>query len=188
VRHALGKRSELRVEVPNFLRTRGASGNASGLEDGSVGFKVMLSPGEGGFGLRRPRVSLIGAVGVPLGSRDFRQSGLQPEAKLLLGSDLSERVSLSSNLNAAYRSEEGERFGALSGSVSLGVGVTERVGSDVELFGFSPAGRPDSRFINGGLTYLLNDDFQVDARLGLGLNNDAHGPDVFFGFGVARRF
>ncbi len=148
----------------------------------------MLSPGEGGFGLRRPRVSLIGAVGVPLGSRDFRQSGLQPEAKLLLGSDLSERVSLSSNLNAAYRSEEGERFGALSGSVSLGVGVTERVGSDVELFGFSPAGRPDSRFINGGLTYLLNDDFQVDARLGLGLNNDAHGPDVFFGFGVARRF
>jgi len=189
VRHALGRRTELRLEVPTLSRTRGAAGRESGFEDGSIGFKTMLSQGSGGFGLKRPRISLIGDTSLPVGSSRFRERKLQPGVKLLLGVDLSERLSLSSNLNYADLSEEGDRFGEFSASLSLGIGVTERVGSYVEVFGFFPGGKRDnSRFINGGFTYLVNNDFQLDARLGFGLGNDAAGPDTFFGVGVSRRF
>ncbi len=189
VRHALGRRTELRLEVPSFSRTRGAGGRESGFEDGSIGFKYMLSQGAGGFGLKRPRISLIGDTSLPLGSRRFRERKLQPGAKLLLGWDLSDRMALSSNLNYAYLSEEGERFGEFSASLSLGIGLTERIGSYLEVFGFFPGGnRDNTRFINGGFTYLVNNDFQLDARLGFGLGNDVGGSDTFFGVGVARRF
>ena len=189
IRQALGRKTELRIEVPTRSQVRSPEGNASGFEDGSIGFKVMLSQGSGKLGLKKPRVSLIGATSLPIGSRDFRERKLQPEAKLLLGWDLSERVALSSNLNYAYLSEGGDRFGELSGSASLGFSLSDKVGSYLEVFGFFPGGdRDSSRFINGGLTYLVNNDFQLDARVGFGLGNDVKGPDTFFGVGVSRRF
>lgn len=189
IRHSLGRKTELRLEVPTFSRTRGAGGREAGFEDGSIGFKTVLSLGSGGFGLGRPRVSLIADTSLPLGSRRFRERKLQPGAKLLLSWELSDRVALSSNLNYAYLSEQGERFGELSASASLGVGLTDKVGSFIEVFGFSPSGdRDDSRFINGGFTFLVNNDLQLDARLGFGLGNAVKGPDTFFGVGLSQRF
>ncbi|MEP7037910.1 MAG: hypothetical protein ABI891_06175 [Acidobacteriota bacterium] len=38
------------------------------------------------------------------------------------------------------------------------------------------------------MTYLVNKNFQLDARLGVGLGNHTAGPDYFFGFGFAKRF
>lgn len=189
IRHALGHKTELRLEVPSYARMHGPPGKASGFEDGSIGFKVMIAKGSDKPGLKRPRVSLIGATSLPIGSRDFRERKLQPEVKLLLGWDLSERVALSSNLNYAYLSEDGDRYGELSGSVSFGLSLSDRVGSYVEVFGFLPGGdRSNSKFVNGGFTYQINKDVQLDARVGCGLGNDIEGPDYFFGVGVARRF
>jgi len=189
IRQALGRKTELRLEVPSYSRVHSPQGNMSGFEDGSVGFKVMIAQGADKPGLKSPRVSLIGATSLPIGSRDFRERKLQPEVKLLLGWDLSERVALSSNLNYAYLSEDGDRFSELSGSVSFGFSLSDKVGSYVEVFGFLPSGdRPNTKFVNGGFTYLVNNDFQLDARLGGGLSHDIKGPDYFFGVGVARRF
>lgn len=188
VRHALGKQTELRFEAPNYASSRGEGARTTNFEDGSIGFKRVLLAGSG-FGFQKPRVSLIGSVGLPLGSREVRGSGVQPGVKLLLGVDLNERFSLSSNLNAAYLKDEASRFNEISGSVSLGIGLSERLGSYVEVFGFAPGGeRESSKFLNGGFTYLLSPDFQLDARLGIGLGNHVDGPDQFFGVGASRRF
>ena len=188
VRHALGTQNELRFELPNYASSRGGDVRTSNLEDGSVGFKTVLARGSG-LGFRKPNVSLIGSVALPLGSRAVRGSGVQPGVKLLLGVDLSPRFSLSSNLNAAYLKDGAGRFGELSGSLSLGIALSGRVGSFVEVFGFAPGGgRESSRFLNGGFTFLLNPDFQLDARAGVGLGNRVDGPDHFFGFGASRRF
>ena len=189
IRHALGRKMELRLEVPSYARVHSTLGKASGFEDGSIGFKVMIAKGADRPGLKKPRVSLIGATSLPIGSRDFRERKLQPEVKLLLGWNLSEQVAVSSNLNYAYLSEDGNRYSEVSGSVSFGFSLSDRVGSYVEIFGFVPGGdRSNTRFINGGFTYLINNDFQLDTRLGCGLSNNIKGPDYFFGVGVARRF
>lgn len=190
VRQSLGHKTELRLELPTRSSTRSREfGGDSGFEDASVGFKTMLSQGSGKMGLGQPRVSLIGATSLPTGSRNRRSRQLQPEVKLLLGWDLSEKTALSSNINYAYQCDDGERFGELSASLSLARSLSNKVSSYMEVFGFVPNGdRASSRYINGGFTYLVDDNFQLDARLGFGLKNDVNGADHFFGFGAAKRF
>jgi hypothetical protein len=188
VRHGVGDNVELRFEVPSYLRARGLAGRESGLQDGSLGFKVILRRGTDELGLKNPHISLIGAANLPIGAQRFRGSGFLPEAKLLIGANLTERVSLTSNLNYAARREDGDRYSEFAASLSLGVKLTERVGTYIETFGFLPGGRPDSKYINGGFTYLVNNDLQLDARLGRGINNSGGEPDYFVGVGVSQRF
>ena len=188
LRLATGPRTELRVNAGSYLLTRGPEGRASGFEDITLGFKVKLRDASRRYGVGVPDIALIAETTLPTGARTFRENTLQPEAKLCLGWDLSERVALSSNLNFAYPSEEGERFSELSGSVSVSNSFTERTGGYLELFGFAPGGksRPNTSYVNGGLTYLVNNDYQLDARAGVGLNG--YGDDYFLGLGAARRW
>lgn len=188
LRVSLGARSELRVGVPNYARLRGGPGRSSGLEDASLGAKFRLIEAGEGFGLRRPAVSLIVATSLPTGARAYRSRVLQPEAKLCLSADLSKTLAVAANLNYAYLSDEGGRYGEPSGSLSFAAGLNERTGAYLEYFGFYPGGaqRPDLHYLNGGATYLINNDYQLDARIGKGLNGVSH--DYFVGFGAARRF
>ncbi len=43
-----------------------------------------------------------------------------------------------------------------------------------------------TKCLNTGLTYLVNADFQLDARAGVGLNGEKN--DHFVSFGASRRF
>jgi hypothetical protein len=186
VRVAAGGRSEIRVGVNSYIVSHdGVTGRASGKDDVSLGFKVRLS--EGGDGWGRPRVSLIGETAAPSGARAFREAKWQPGLKLLLGWDLSERLGLASNINYASASEGGQRFNQFGGSVSLGYAVNERTGVYAEVFGFRPGSfkGAGTEFFNTGVTRLLHDDLQLDARVGVGLNR---GTDYFAGVGVSRRF
>lgn len=49
----------------------------------------------------------------------------------------------------------------------------------------SASGGPSNSF-DGGFTYLLRDDLQVDASAGVGLSDDA--DDWFVGLGLSLRF
>ncbi len=83
--------------------------------------------------------------------------------------------------------ENGSRFFQTSASVTIAIAVTERLGAYPEYFGLYPntEGSDSAHTINGGLTYLISNDFQIDARLGAGLNEEA--SDVFTGVGFAWR-
>ncbi len=190
LRVATGPRAEIRVGVPSYVGTRGPGGAAAtGFVDASLGFKVKLRDRSEGYGLRgRPDIALIGALTLPTGGRAYRENNLQPQGKLCLGWELSPNVAFSSNLNYAWASEEGERFGQVSASGSLGFGLNERVGAYLEYFGTYPGGKDgsDANYLNGGLTYLVNNDYQLDARAGQGLNGIR--DDYFIGFGASRRF
>ena len=67
--------------------------------------------------------------------------------------------------------------------------MTSSVGSYLEYFGFYPGGADDEgdtkNFINGGFTYAVNDDLQLDILAGFGLNDDAE--DFFTGVGISFR-
>lgn len=96
---------------------------------------------------------------------------------------------MGSNLNYAYLSEEGDRFHQFSGSLALGYKLTEKWGTYIEYFGFVPASKdgPNKSFFDGGFTYLVNDDLQLDARAGIGAFN-GESPDYFVGIGMSWRF
>lgn len=188
LRLGTGSRTELRVNVGSYLQTRGPDGRASGFEDIALGFKLKLRDASRRHGLGVPDVALLAETSLPTGARAFRENATQPEVKLCLAWDLSERVGLSSNLNYAYPSEAGERFGEPSGSVSVSYSLAERTGAYLELFGFAPSGRgrPNTSYLNGGVTYLVTNDYQLDARAGVGLNGRSN--DYFLGMGASRRW
>jgi len=102
--------------------------------------------------------------------------------------DLNDRLSLAGNVNFASVTENDDRFFQGAASVALGVSITERVGSYLEYYGFYPAtdGAGPAHYLNGGVTYLITNNFQLDARVGFGLNDRA--DDFFTGAGFAVRF
>lgn len=188
IRGGLNDKTELFIELPSYLRARDSGSTASGLGDGSIGFKRKLTEGSPEFGLKKPAISILGALEVPVGSREFRSSGVQPTVNLLLSNQLSSSVSLTTNFNYSYL-KDSSRYHEFAAVASLDFSLSERVGSFIEAYGIFPSGGRDStRFVEGGVTYLLDNNTQIDASIGFGLGNDVGGPDFSYGFGLSRRF
>lgn len=184
MRVGTGKRSELRIGLPSHLRFSESGSSVSGWDDAYLGAKIVLRDGEG----RNPQVALLAGTTLPTGSRRVAERKYQPDAVLAAAIDLNEKTALSTNIGVARASAGGERFNQLFGSLSLGYSLSDKWGTYLEVYAFNrnePGGNTQ-KYANTGVTYLVNDDFQLDARFGVGLNN---GPrERFWGLGVARRF
>ena len=181
-------RTEVRVGLNSFAWSDDPP-DASGLEDVSLGVKVELAAGGSqGFQLLRPSIALLVSTTLPTGAEEFGENDLQPAAILAMSWELSERFGLGANAGVGAPTAGGDRFGQFSGSLALGASVTEHLGAYGEYYVLAPPG-PDADaagFLNGGLTWLVSEDFQLDLRAGLGI----HGADAdaFFGAGLATRF
>lgn len=181
LRVGLAERLELRVSAPSHVSGPGPDGFA----DGGVGAKVLLIPEARGF---RPATAVIVATSVPSGEAPFRSASWQPETKLCLAWDVADGIGLAANLNYARPAEDGRRFDEISGSLSVAVELAPQWGAYLEWFGFSreAPGGDATNYLNTGVTYLVHDDFQLDARIGAGLGGDT--ADFFAGLGAAVRF
>jgi hypothetical protein len=73
-------------------------------------------------------------------------------------------------------------------TLAFGLGITDRLGSFLEVFGDVPASAPGTpaNYFDGGLTYLLRDNLQFDVSAGVGLSHAAE--DWFVGAGISVRF
>lgn len=189
LRVGLFKQVELRIAGNSYVWLDSPDGDANGFEDMSLGAKIKLLDASEQFDLTRPNVAVIVATTLPTGADNIGEDEAQPELKLALAWDLSERFSLGSNLNYAYLSEGGDRFHQFSGSVVLGIKLTEKWGSYIEYFGFVPESDdgPNTSYFDGGFTYLIDDNLQLDARAGVGVFN-GRSPDYFTGAGVSWRW
>jgi len=152
--------------------------------DLGVGFKFHLLDQDGLV----PDFGVIVDATFPTGSRNQSANDVVPFVGLLWAYDLDEKWALAGNVNFAVSRSETGRYFETSSSVSLGYAITDRLGTYVEYFGFYPSDRnnADSHFANGGFTYLITNNFQVDVRVGMGLNDEA--DDFFTGAGFAIRF
>lgn len=187
VRVPVAEKIEIRVGVPSYVFRRDG-GRASGLDDSFIGAKFALS--QGNPQKKKPTLGLLIGTTLPTGSRAIGENAYQPEAIIAASWELSPKVAFNSNLGYGQPRDAGTRFGQLLGSVSLGFTLSDRWGAYAEVFGVSKADATGqgAKYINGGVTYLLNNDFQLDARLGFGIKNKVGGPDYFAGVGASRRF
>jgi Putative MetA-pathway of phenol degradation len=188
IRVGLAPKAELRIALNSYALSRAEGETIRGLEDMSLGAKIKLMSG-GGDGSIKPTLSLIVASSLPTGASPFRAAHPQPEAKFLMAWDLTSRASFSSNVNYTRVSDVAGAYNEFAASGSLGLGLTDRLGSYLEYFTFVPRGVDilSSHYLNGGVTYGLTDNLQLDARSGFGLRR-LSGPDYFFGIGVSRRW
>jgi len=188
VRTSIGAGRELRIGVPTYVDVSAGPSNASGFTDASLGVKLALHRPAEGASRAIPTVGAIVGTTLPTGAPDLRADEPEPEFKLLLAWELTDRLSLSSNLNWALVAPGGDSYSEPSASLSLGAGLSDAVGAYLEAFAFAPTydDAPRPAYLNGGLTWQLTPDFQLDARVGVGI---ADAPDSrFFGVGLARRF
>lgn len=155
-----------------------------GANDLALGIKYKFLEQDGPI----PHFGVIAGLTVPSGSAGVSAGDVEPEAVLLWAYDVTESFAVAGNVGLAVPTDEGDRFFQTSASLSLAVALTERVGVYVEYFGFYPNTEDSdaAHSVNGGLTYLINRNFQIDCRVGAGLNEEA--DDFFAGVGFAWRF
>ncbi|MCH8047766.1 MAG: transporter [Planctomycetes bacterium] len=160
---------------------------AQGSEDLYLGFKIALTPQEGIL----PEMALIPQMTVPSGSAAFTANETLPGVNWVYGWEINDCISTggSSQLNKAIDGTTSNEYYEFAQSWTIAYSLTDRLGAYTEWFAFIPSGADTERnkhFFNGGFTFLVNNDLQLDAFAGLGLNRNAE--DYFVGTGVSKRF
>jgi hypothetical protein len=181
VRVPLEESVEARFNVGSYDWIHGGGPKVQGYEDPEVGVKIRLPASH-------PELALLFLTTVPVGGKDLTADAWQPTVKLAAGWDLSDRFSLSSNLNLSYLAEGSERFSQVAASLSAGLSLTDRLGAFLEAYGFSQetSGGPATEYVDSGFSYGVTNDLSVDVRAGAGLNDAS--PDYFVGAGGAVRW
>lgn len=184
LRIGLSDNIEARIAWEGAIIEDPANGkNSHGSSDMSLGAKVGLGEISG------VNISTIVDMEVPTGSENRTADRVQPGAKLLWSADINDALAVAGNFNYASRVSDGDRFNEWAASLSFGTAFTDQLGAYLEYFGIYPDSTPVANvesYLNGGVTYLINNDLQLDARIGTGLNDNA--ADLFSGVGFVWRY
>lgn len=155
--------------------------SASGFKPILLGFKVKVAEEYGII----PKTSFIGHLSIPkLATKEFQNEFYAPEFRFVMQNTLSDRFKLGYNLGAEWDGDTAEP--SFIYTLSLAFGLTDKFGAFVESYGFAPQKDLAEHCIDGGLTYLLSDNFMIDASGGFGVSDNA--PDYFVSAGFSFRF
>jgi hypothetical protein len=186
--HALGEillrigiapRLELRVGANSYAWVDHPEGDVDGFEDATLGAKVLLSEG-------RVASALLLGTSVPTGSHGIGAEAWEPEVKIALARDVGV-ASVGANAGWFWSVADDERLHGTVGSLTVGLPLGERGGLFLETYGIAVEGAGgEEAYADAGVTRLLSDDLQLDARVGVGLGGEA--ADWYVGAGVSRRW
>lgn len=186
VRVPVSGRAEARVGVPSYLVSRSGGARSTGADNVFLEGKYLLAS--------RKKVAyavLVNAI-VPTGSRRVTTREFQPGVNFAADYTFCDTVGATFNVGAVRvanvaatgaTSHSDDLFGAASFNFTL----SPKLGAFTELYAIGGDG-PTQKYLDGGFTYLLTPRTQLDASAGVGLGNDAGGPDYFYGVGVSRLF
>jgi hypothetical protein len=182
LRFGLSDNVDLRLETDGRM----GSPSGHGFADVTVGAKWRLQEG----GKDSPALALIGQVGVPSGSRQFKGQGYRPSLLLATEWELSSDLTLAVMPGAVRdRDDNGAAFTAGILAVSLDQEWTEQLHSFIELSAPQIATARHGgtmATLNAGLTYALSKLWQIDTALFRGLNKRT--PDLYWTVGLSHRF
>jgi len=193
LRFGLARRVELRVGWDGALdEEREVAARrveeVSGVGDAEIGAKIHLMPERGA----RPEMALLAGTSVPIGDDELTSDRLDPSFRLSLAHTLSERIGLGYNLGMTWASEldgSGRRVthSFFNYTAAVGFSLSPRWGTFVEVFGDLPVEAPGGagHALDGGFTFLVRDNLQLDVFAGVGLSREA--ADELLGFGLSLR-
>jgi hypothetical protein len=153
----------------------------TGLKPITIGFKTSLLEEKGII----PKTSFIGHIKTSkLGTKAFQTSYIAPSFRFTMQHTLSKKVSLAYNLGAEWDGETPNQTYLYT--LTTGYSLTEKIGCYAEIYGyFQKESKADHR-IDGGLTYLVSNNFMVDLSGGIGITENA--PKYYLSFGISYRF
>lgn len=152
----------------------------SGLGPLYAGIKIGIVHEKGWL----PEIGFLGGVFLPFSAAEaFKTQGTGGDFRLAFSHILSEKWSFSYNFGVAWDGETPYVSYVYSGV--LGYAFTSKLSGFVELYGDLPEEAESGHLLDGGLTYLLSENIQVDLAGGTGLNTD---QEFFVGVGISARF
>jgi hypothetical protein len=166
---------------------RGVPGTNDGHEDLYVGMKLGLTQQQGIL----PEMAIMPQMTLPTGSRIYTNDRVLPGVNWLYSWEINEFLSTggSSQINLGVDGESRESCVAFAQSWTVGYSLTDRLGAFTEWYMITPSGAdtmPTEHYFDGGFTYSVTNDLQLDIRAGKGLSDGA--IDYFTGAGVVVRF
>jgi Putative MetA-pathway of phenol degradation len=179
-KYGVNENFELRL-ISEFLSEKINSEQQDGLAPIYVGFKVKLADEKGII----PKTSFISHIGLPsAASTKYKTEFYAPEFRFVMQHTLSEKMSFSYNLGAEWDGFSAEP--SFLYTVTTGYSITSKIGSYVELFGFAPEKNKANHSFDGGITYLINNNFMLDLSSGIGITSNAPEHYIAVGFSFRR--
>ena len=181
LKYGVSENFEVRVVAEYINIQREPNPNVDGMLPLRLGLKTKLFDQNGII----PKTSLLGHISLPgIASEQFREPFFAPDLRLLFLHTL-DRFSVSYNVGAEW-----DGFQARPDfiySLSLGANIAGGLGIFVEGYGRVPQQREDENELrmDAGLTYLINNDVQVDLSGGIGLTDNA--PEKYVALGLSFR-
>ena len=170
----------------NLNRENVVSNIFEGGDDLYLGAKFALTEQDGWL----PEMVILPQMNVPTGHESVTSGEVEPGVNWLYSWEINDWLSTggSTQVNRA-QDEAGVWFAEWAQSWTFAYTLNEKLGAYTEWFAFFPAGSVQDlpqQYFNGGFVYLVNTNFQLDIRAGVGLSDAA--DDFFAGAGAVLRF
>ena len=149
----------------------------SGLSDTELGFKVKITEGDDLI----PEIAVLVSTALPHGEEALVPEYAEPGFRFSFEKGLNETLSTCANLGMAW---EGG-IPSYIYSCALGIGLTDKLGAFVELYGDAASDFKPNHQFDCGFTYSLMDNLQFDIAGGYALSEITE--DMFVGAGLAFR-
>lgn len=151
----------------------------SGLSPLLLGMKLDIAEENGCM----PEIALIGHVfPVFSASEDYRPEYTAVDFRFSLSHTLSEKSSLGYNIGAEWGNDSPEAKAIYT--LAYGYSFTDRFGMYAEVYGDFPEDSSANHYWDAGVTYLVNNDLQLDAYVGTSITE---GQDLLLGLGFSYR-
>jgi hypothetical protein len=180
VRHGFQPNWELRVGAPNHFNLRADGMSSSGWGDAYLGVKRQFGPCASGWDAAAILFSFL-----PTGEDIFGADEAEPGFNLLASKPLSDRQSLSAMLATQWLADDKGRP-QLTGTLSLGHGITDKLAAFLEYAGFFRRDERPDHVAHAGFTYQPSPTQQWDVHFGRSLNGSPR--STFVGVGFSARF
>jgi hypothetical protein len=167
----------LQVAVKDSIITNGSRRKLTGYGPISMGTKVRLWEQQGW----RPRAALLLMVALPVASRAFRPKYPEPEVRLALANQLTDRIELAYNL--MYARIEGNNEAGYN--LALYGDLNDKITAFAEVFGSKAETEEAEHQADAGIMFFPRPNLQLDMAAGVGFNKAA--PDYFLAAGLALR-
>lgn len=136
----------------------------SGFTDLEFGAKIQLLKKED----VNTEIAFLSHVIIPTANENLTSNHVGVVNKLSISHAITDKIGLGYNIGYNYVGEQS----SLSYSFALGFQLSNSIGFYIEPYGeWGESNNYDSNF-DVGFSYLVNDNFQLDASYGVGLNND----------------
>ncbi len=156
-------------------------GDADGANDVSVGVSYQITPDDAQLAM-----GTFVALSLPVGSDEFSSDEPDPSLGFAWSYATNGGPGLFGTFVASSVTGNDERETEFGASIGAAFSLTDSFGTFVEYFGIFSDTNKTTHNLMGGLTFLVNNDVQLDMYAGGGLNEVA--DDFFIGTGFGWRF